>query len=423
MKKWSVVLLVISMLLLSIVAVGCPAGQDEAETEVENPDKFTLGVLLPLTGPFSAVAKTQEQGALLAIEEINAAGGLEMPWGKVPIVPLVMDDQASLDVGVRRFEYLREAGADAVVGQTWAPLALAINEITKDNPFLYFPVAVTPRAAFQKGTLAPTTWVSTFSPWTVGYMAASAAINELGKKEIFFLARSDAWGHDMKAGVEAAAAEYGATIVGYEEVPLGTADFLPVLGKVRAAAPDVFISAQFGADAIALLNQVNDQGLNDEMTIFNAFITNVIAKGLAPEALEGLYAMHFHYWDLSEFEDAAVAQATAAYVEAFQAMFEQPPDAYTAIAYIATRQLLDAVQAAGTFDTAAVSEHIRQNPDFETIKGPARWREDQSVIYDYASFLVRGKPAAERTGDWDLFEVVGYQGGERVLEPLEALGY
>ena len=138
MKKWTVALLVISLLLLSIVAAGCPAGQEEAEPEVENPDKFTLGVLLPLTGPFSAVAKTQEQGALLAIEEVNAAGGLEMPWGKVPIVPLVMDDQASLDVGVRRFEYLRDAGADAVVGQTWAPLALAINAITKDRPFLTF---------------------------------------------------------------------------------------------------------------------------------------------------------------------------------------------------------------------------------------------------------------------------------------------
>lgn len=421
MKKLRAFLLVGCILLLGFIASGCPARGRGAATE--NPDKFTLGILLPLTGPFSAVAKTQEQGALLAVEEINAAGGLQMPWGKIPIIPLVMDDQASLDVGVRRFEYLREAGANAVVGQTWAPLALAINAVIRDNPFLYFPVCVTPRDAFKKGTLSPTTWVTAFSPWTVGYMAASAAINDLGKKEIFFLARSDAWGWDMKAGVEAAVAEYGATLVGYDEVPLGTADFLPILTKVRAAAPDVFLSAQFGADAIALLKQVNDMGLNQEMTIFNAFITNVIARGLPPAALDGLYAMHFHPWDLTGFAAADVVQSTATYVESFKAQFAQPPDAYTSIAYIATRQLFDAIQAAGTFDPVAVSNHIRQNPEFVTVKGPARWREDQSVVYDYTAFLVRGKAPNEREGEWDLFTVIGYQGGEKVLEPLAALGY
>ena len=124
-------------------------------------------------------------------------------------------------------------------------------------------------------------------------MAGESAVKTLGKKRIFFLARADSWGWDMRDGAYAAAKEYGAEIVGYDEVSLGTSDFTTVLQKVRAAKPDVFIAAQFGADAVALLKQVQQMGLGNEMTIFNAFITNVVAQGIPPEALKGVYAMHY----------------------------------------------------------------------------------------------------------------------------------
>ncbi len=96
-------------------------------------------------------------------------------------------------------------------------------------------------------------------------------------------------------------------IVGYDEVSLGTNDFTTILQKVKAAKPDVFISAQFAADAVALLKQCHQMGLNKEMTIFNSFITNVVAKGLPPEALQGVYSMHYFYYDLAGFEDKEVA--------------------------------------------------------------------------------------------------------------------
>ncbi len=140
-------------------------------------------------------------------------------------------------------------------------------------------------------------------------MAGSAATKTLGKKKIFFLARADSWGWDIRDGVYAAAKEAGAQIVGYDEVSLGTNDFTTILQKVKAAKPDVFISAQFAADAVALLKQCYQMGLNKEMTIFNSFITNVVAKGLPPEALQGVYSMHYFYYDLAGFEDKEVADA------------------------------------------------------------------------------------------------------------------
>ena len=389
-----------------------------------NPDKIKVGILLPLTGPFAAVAETQKEGALLAVDVVNKKGGLNMPWGKVTVEGVVADDEAKQDVGVRRYRYMVSEGVKAVGGQTWAPLAFAINAIVSKEPMPYFPVCVLAKDAFKKGTLAQTTFATAFSPWTVGYMAGSAATKTLGKKKIFFLARADSWGWDIRDGVYAAAKEAGAQIVGYDEVSLGTNDFTTILQKVKAAKPDVFISAQFAADAVALLKQCHQMGLNKEMTIFNSFITNVVAKGLPPEALQGVYSMHYFYYDLTGFEDKEVAKRAKEINDAYQAKYNRPMDAYAAIAYIAYTEMFRGFEQAKSLDPLKVAAALKaNNGQFDTVKGPARWREDQSAVYKYAAFLVKGKGPGEQKHPWDLFKVEGYQGGDSVMPNLKSLGY
>src|SRR5476651_1436087 len=316
--------LLATVVLCSMLGFGTAKAADE-------PNKIKVGILLPLTGPFAAVAETQKQGALLAIDVVNKRGGLNMPWGKVTVEGVVDDDEAKLDIGVRRYRYLVSEGVKGVGGQTWAPLAYALNAIVSKEPMPYFPICVMAKEAFQKGKLADSAFAVAYSPWTVGYMAGQSAVKTLGKKKIFFLARSDSWGWDIRDGVYAAAKEYGAEIVGYDEVLLGTSDYTTVLQKVRAAKPDVFIAAQFAADAVALLKQVQQMGLTKEVTIFNAFITNVVAKGLPPEALEGVYAMHYFYYDLSNFPDKEVAKSAKEFTDLYRAKYNRPPDAYAAI--------------------------------------------------------------------------------------------
>ena len=389
-----------------------------------NPDKIKVGILLPLTGTFAAVAETQKEGALLAVDVINNKGGLSIPWGKVKVEGVVAGDEAKLDVGVRRFNYMKSEGVKGVGGQTWAPLSFAINAVVKKDPMPYFPVCVMAKEAFEKGKLAESTFATPFSPWTVGYMDGSAAIKVLGKKRIFFLARADSWGWDIRDGVYAAAKEFGAEIVGYDEVSKGTSDYTTILQKVKAAKPDVFISAQFAGDAVALLKQCYQMGLNKEMTIFNAFITNVVAKGIPPKALEGVYSMHYFYYDLSQLGDEAVANSAKAFTDLYEAKYNKPPDSYATIAYVAYMEMFRGFEAAGSFEPEKVSKALMANGGkFETVKGPAHWRADHSAVYKYAAFLVRGKGPEEQKNDWDLFSVEGYQGGDAVMPPLKSLGY
>ena len=388
------------------------------------PGKIKVGILLPLTGTFAAVAETQRDGALLAVDVINKRGGLNMPGGKVMVEGVVADDEAKQDVGVRRYRYMVSEGVKGVGGQTWAPLAYAINAMVSKEPMPYFPVCVMAKEAFQKGKLADSTFAAAYSPWTVGYMAGQAAVKTLGKKRIFFLARADSWGWDMRDGATAAAKQYGAEIVGYDEVSLGTGDFTTVLQKVRAAKPDVFISAQFAADAVALLKQVHQMGLGKEMTIFNAFITNVVAKGLPPEALEGVYSMHYFYYDLSDFPDKDVARSAKEFTDLYRGKYNKPPDAYATIAYIAYMEMFRGFEAAKSFDPKKVSAALMANKgQFNSVKGPAKWRDDHAAEYKHAAFLVKGKGPKEQKNEWDLFKVMGSVGGESVMPTLKSLGY
>jgi ABC-type branched-subunit amino acid transport system substrate-binding protein len=363
-----------------------------------------VGILLPLTGTFAAVAETQKEGALLAVDVVNKRGGLDMPGGKVMVEGVVADDEAKQDVGVRRYRYMVSEGVKGVGGQTWAPLAYAINAMVSKEPMPYFPVCVMAKEAFQKGKLADSTFATAYSPWTVGYMAGQASIKTLGKKRIFFLARSDSFG--------------------YDEVSLGTSDFTTVLQKVRAAKPDVFISAQFAADAVALLKQVQQMGLNKEMTIFNAFITNVVAKGLPPEAREGIYSMHFFYYDLADFPDKDVAKSAKEFTDLYRAKYNRPPDAYAAIAYIAYMEMFRGFEQSKSFDPRKVSAALMANKgQFSSMKGPALWRADHAAEFKHAAFLVKGKGAKDQKNEWDLFQVIGSQGGEAVMPSLKSLGY
>ena len=393
-------------------------------TLAAEPNRIKVGILLPLTGTFAAVAETQRDGALLAVDVINKRGGLNMPWGKVTVEGVVADDEAKQDVGVRRYRYMVSEGVRGVGGQTWAPLAYAINAIVSKEPMSYFPVCVMAKEAFQKGKLAPSTFATAYSPWTVGYMAGQAAVKTLGKKRIFFLARADSWGWDMRDGATAAAKELGAAIVGYDEVSLGTSDYTTILQKVRAAKPDVFISAQFAADAVALLKQVHQTGLGKEMTIFNAFITNVVAKGLPPEALEGVYSMHYFYYDLTGFPDKEVVKSASAFTDLYRSKYNRPPDAYATIAYVAYMEMFRGFEAAKSFDPQKVSAALMASKgQFNTVKGPASWREDHAAVYKHAAFLVKGKGPKEQKQEWDLFTVMGSVGGESVMPTLKSLGY
>ena len=96
--------------LLSLVVVFQVSAGGQGESAANKPTEFKLGFMTSLSGAFAVLAETQRKGTELAVAEVNDRGGLKMPWGKVPVKLIVKDDEAKLDVGMRRYRELVEAG-------------------------------------------------------------------------------------------------------------------------------------------------------------------------------------------------------------------------------------------------------------------------------------------------------------------------
>ena len=166
----------------------CPSG-----VLAKDPEVFKLGFMTSLSGPFAAVAETQKKCTILAVEEINKKGGLDMPWGKTKVEIILKDDEMKLDVAVRRYRELIGEGVNAVTGTIYNPVAAALNEESKISKIPYLPGCVPAMDSFKKGNPAMGTYSVAFTPWSIGYLTAACCVKTLGAKKIFFQSRSDSW--------------------------------------------------------------------------------------------------------------------------------------------------------------------------------------------------------------------------------------
>src|SRR5512145_1501864 len=137
-------------------------------------DTLKVGLMFGLTGPASPIGPVQRDGALLAIDEVNAQGGLVIGKRKVKVSHVLKDDETKPDVAIRRFrELVDEEKIDLLVGQTFAPIAAAINKEVKKTPIPYFPACVAALGMFKKEEMAPHTFSMLGSAYSIGYASAA----------------------------------------------------------------------------------------------------------------------------------------------------------------------------------------------------------------------------------------------------------
>ena len=414
MKAGRLVILAIFCVIFSSVV---PAVAADA------PKSIKVGLMFGLTGAASPIGPVQLDGSKLAIQEINDAGGLS--WGdkKIPVTFVVKDDETKPDIAIRRFrEMVNEDKVDVLVGQTFASITGALNKQIKQTPIGYFPVNVVALKMLEKAEIAPSTFAVHGCAYSAGYASASYIVDKLNKKKIVFFGPAYAFGQDQWAGVKDALEKRGITAE-YLESPVGTSDFTSYLLKISEKKPDVVMLAHWGTDAINVLKQVYETGLKSKTTIWFDWMTDVFGGGVPPEALEGVYSLMSWYHDLSGFPDEVIVKQGAEFSAKFEKIYGYPPDPYSAMAYIGTKEALRGLSLAKTNDPKAVATAILDNPTFASMKGEGTWRQDHEPIFKYNAFVVIGKGAKDRKNKWDLVKVIDAYTGEDYLPSLKMLGY
>jgi len=254
-------------------------------------DEVKIGFDNPITGVYAALGKNELIGAQLALEQINAKGGI---LGRK--AELLVEDSTSGDAGTAVQKARKLIDRDQVnflVGNINSALAAAMANVAYEKGVFH---------VVPGGHTDPVT--GTNCHWNVfricnttqmeGNAVAGSLIKNAGKKW-YYLTPDYAFGHTLQAGLEKAAAKLGGTKFGGDLTPLGTTDFSSYLIKAQSANPDVIIFLQAGDDAVNALKQAVQFGLEKRFHLAGAQQELEVLLGLPPEARIGTWVFEW-YW-------------------------------------------------------------------------------------------------------------------------------
>jgi branched-chain amino acid transport system substrate-binding protein len=353
-----------------------------------------IGFPLPLTGPFAAIAADQKRGAELAVDELNAKGGVL--GRKVEV--LFRDDELKPATGAQRTkELIENQNVDFVVGGLAAHVQMAINEQTKKAGKLYISISQSDEISAKPDT-SPITFHEALNPTITGRAVGGWAVQNLGKR--WWIVYADyAWGKQNNAVFTDVVQKAGGSVLGATPYPLGKPEFSAHIPKIQAARPEVLLAATPGADGVAFMKQAISFGMKKEMKILVPLHFLYYAKEGGADLYADVYGGTNFYWELAE----TMPQAKK-FVDAFMKKFGVPPDGYAGYGYNGILEVARGATLAKSTDAEKVADALRKSANYDHYKGKQFWRAcDNKSFQDL--WLVKGRPQAK--GEWGYFEVTG----------------
>ncbi|WP_375546221.1 urea ABC transporter substrate-binding protein [Dietzia sp. NCCP-2495] len=307
-------------------------------------DTIKVGSLHSLSGTMAISEETVRDSVALAIEEINADGGV---LGK-QIEPIVEDGASDPAVFAERAEKLITADCVAAVfgGWTSSSRKAMLPVVEDNNALLYYPVQ------YEGLESSPNIF---YSGATTNQQIVPALdyLKEERDIESLYLVGSDyVFPQTANRVIRAWADANDVEILGEDYTPLGSTDFSTIVNKVRTAQPDAVFNTLNGDSNVAFFREYSNAGLAAEDTpVVSVSIAEEEVQGIGAENIVGQLTSWNYYQTID-------SPANTAFVDAFKAKYGEnrvtsdPMEA----AYTSVYLWKNTVEKAGSFDVPAVQE-------------------------------------------------------------------
>ncbi|MBI3526117.1 MAG: ABC transporter substrate-binding protein [Betaproteobacteria bacterium] len=371
-----------------------------------------IGLCNPLTGTYAAVGKNELIGCQLAIEQINAKGGI---IGRP--VTLLVEDSTSGDAGTavqKSRKLIERDNVNFLLGNVNSALALAMAQVSNEKGVVH----IVPGGHTDAITGASCHW-NVFRVCNTTQMEAYAVAPELlkkGGKKWYFITPDYAFGHTLQAGLEKAAAKIGAVKVGGDLTPLGATDFSSYLIKAQAAKPDVIIFLPQGNDMINCIKQAVQFGLDKRFHLAGAQQELEALEGLPPEARIGTWVFEW-YWNQPGVPHVAE------FVAAIKKKTGRVPTARTWFGFASAWSCALAANQAKSLDAHKVAkalQGLKLPPEVALMPEQPFFRAGQNQLIP--TLYVGNAQAKGSAGEDDLFHVTEIVKGSEVAGTVEESG-
>ncbi len=354
--------------VLSLSFIGCPPQQQSGE----RPARATTGDILigeygSLTGSEATFGQETHNAIMLAVDEINAAGGVNGRKLRV----LTEDDQSKTEEAANAVtKLITQNEVVAVLGEVASSSSLAAAPICQAHKVPMITPSSTNPAVTQKGDYI---FRVCFLDSYQGQAMANYIANNLKMKNAALLV-------DVKTDYSTGLAKFfeeqfvknGGRIVARQSYAKGDNDFRSQLTAIRAANPDVIFIPGYYNDVGQIAMQARDLGLRQPIAGGDGWESPKLIEIGGP-ALEGaFYSTHYFPADPNPIVQK--------FVNAYRARHQRTPDGLAALAFDAAHVLADALRRAGSTDGPKLRDAIAATKGFQGVTGTITIGPDRDPV-------------------------------------------
>jgi branched-chain amino acid transport system substrate-binding protein len=342
-------------------------------TPVVAAETIKVGAVVPLTGRYGAGGAQVRAGYELAVEAVNAAGGIGVAGKKLPLELRILDDESDATKTVARLETLASEHVVAYLGGFGSDLHAAAASVAEKNKIPYLGVAFALHRIHQQGFryLFSPYWKSPdVKPVTIDLLRSIPA-GERPRTAAIFQERTD-WGREMATAWTEAARDAGYQVVVQGEYAPGAKDFSDLIVKAKGVSADIVFGVPTPPDGMTMVRQMKELGFTPKLLmLIRAPDVAVWATNLGKDGDDVVMTAPWHH--------AVRAPGVRELNEAYQKRFGRPTDPNAGPAYACVQILAAALASAGSLDHARVRDAIAAI-DTVTVIGPVRFRPDGTAV-------------------------------------------
>lgn len=309
-------------------------------------EPIKVGVLHSLSGTMSISEVAVKDGTLMAIEEINAKGGL---LGR-KIVPIVEDGASDWPTFAEKSKKLIQQDKVSVVFGCWtsASRKAVLPVFEKLDHLLFYPVQ-------YEGLEASKNIVYTGAAPNQQIMPSVTWLLKQNKKKFYLLGSDYVFPRTANLIIKAQLKAEGGTLAGEEYTPLGHTEYSTVINKIKAAKPDVIYNTLNGDSNVAFFKQLKAAGITaKDMPVMSVSIAEDELRGIGADIAEGHLAAWNYFMSMSTPENKV-------FVENYKKRYgkERVTDDPIEAGYFGVYLWAEAVKKANSTDVAKVRDAVK----------------------------------------------------------------
>lgn len=353
MKKY-LALALAAVMLFGATACSSDTGTDEGTGETtgeegteeggetgETGNVFRIGALGPLTGGTASYGISVKQGAEIAVNEINEAGGVTVGDTTYTFELVPADDEGLEDKAITAYNNLMDQGIDVLMGAVTSGPCVAITSMTYEDGILQ----ITPSGSALACTEYDNAFRVCFTDPLQGVTMASFVKDELGLTKVAIVfCNSDDYSTGMKDAFIEQAESIGLEVVAAEAFNTGDVDFGTQLTTIKGTDAEVIFCPIYYEAAAYLTQQARDMGIELPFVGGDGW-DGVLAQVTDPSCVEGAIF-------LSPF--LASDPKNADFVSAYETAYGATPDQFAADGYDTIYTFKAALEQAGSTDSEAL---------------------------------------------------------------------